>query len=201
MGYNIEMDMFWFCYPFSLEAICRTLSDEECVALIKYGLERCKGLFQYEWLDSLDKLNEDQIPPKEAFYSNIKQTDNTDVEHEQAKRFWEESGSNTMKNYRMLSLKTDALLSVDVFDRFREHNLDYFEKDPGYTYSTPGLTWICGLKYTDARVKHYKEETVNFYDTIQKGIRVGLAWWSQPTSYTFLYCIRNVNCFLFINDN
>ena len=44
-----------------------------------------------------------------------------------------------------------------------------------YTYSTPGLTWLCGLKYTDVRVKNYKEETFNRYDAIQKVMRAGLA--------------------------
>ena len=33
---------------------------------------------------------------------------------------------------------------------------------------------IRGLKYTDIRLKHYKEETDNIYDTTQHGIRGGL---------------------------
>ena len=75
----------------------------------------------------------------------------------------------------MLHLKTDVLLSVDVFEKFRAMSLEYYEIDPCYTYSTPGLTWLCGLKYTNVRLKYYKENTVNFYDTIQHGIRGGLA--------------------------
>ena len=47
--------------------------------------------------------------------------------------------------------------------------------DPCYTYSTLGLTWLCGLKYTNVRLKYYRENTVNIYDTIQHGIRCGLA--------------------------
>ena len=62
----------------------------------------------------------------------------------------------------MLYLKTDVLLSVDVFERLRDKFLEYNEIDPCYTYSTPGLTWLCGLKYT----KYYKEITVDVYDTI-----------------------------------
>ena len=44
-----------------------------------------------------------------------------------------------------------------------------------HIHSTPGLTWLCGLKYTNVRLKNYKENTVNIYDTIQHGIRGGLA--------------------------
>ena len=75
----------------------------------------------------------------------------------------------------MLYLKTDVLLSVDVFEKFRAICLEYYEIDPCYTYSTPGLTWLCGLKYTNVRIKCYKENTVNIYDTIQHGISGGLA--------------------------
>ena len=75
----------------------------------------------------------------------------------------------------MLYLKTEVLLSVDVFEKFGDMCLEYYEIDPCYTYSTPGLTWLCGLKYTNAELKYYKENKVNIYDTIQRGIRGGLA--------------------------
>ena len=52
--------------------------------------------------------------------------------------------------------------------------LEYYEIDPCYTYSNPDLTWLSGLKY-NVRRKYYKEGTVKIYDTIQKGIRGGLA--------------------------
>ena len=75
----------------------------------------------------------------------------------------------------MLYLKTVVLLSVDVFESLRDKCLEYYEIDPCNTYSTPGLTWLCGLEYTNVRLKYYKENTVNIYDTIQHGIRGGLA--------------------------
>ena len=57
----------------------------------------------------------------------------------------------------------------------RSKCLEYYETDPCYTYSNPGLTWLCGLKYTNVRTKYYQEKTVNTYDTIQRGIRGGLS--------------------------
>ena len=75
----------------------------------------------------------------------------------------------------MLYLKTDVLLSVDVCENFRDKCLKYNEIDPCYTYSTPGLTRFCELKYTNVRLKSYKENRVNNYDTIQRCIRDGLA--------------------------
>ena len=73
MGYAKALDMFRFFHPLSLDAIIKTLSDKECVPLKKFGSERPKCIFPYEWLDSLDKLHETTLPPKEAFYSKLKQ--------------------------------------------------------------------------------------------------------------------------------
>ena len=53
----------------------------------------------------------------------------------------------------MLYLKTDVLLLVDVFEKFRDMCLEYYEIDPCYTYSTPGLNWISGLKNTYVKLK------------------------------------------------
>ena len=70
--------MFRFFHPFSLDAISKILSDKECVTLNKFGLERGKGIFTYEWFDNIDKLHETTLPPTEAFYSKLKQRDITD---------------------------------------------------------------------------------------------------------------------------
>ena len=174
MGYAKALDMFRFFHPLSLDAISKTLSNEECITLNKCGLERRKGIFPYERFDSTDKLHETKLPPKEAFYSKLKQSGITDKEYKQAIDCWKDTECETIEDYMVLYLKIDVLLSVDVFEKFRAMCLEYYEIDPCYTYSTPGLTWLCGLKYTNVRLKFYKENTVNFYDTIQHGIRGGL---------------------------
>ena len=45
----------------------KTLSDKKCVTLNKFELERRKITFQYEWLDSIDKFNNTELPPKKQF--------------------------------------------------------------------------------------------------------------------------------------
>ena len=175
LGYAKALDMFRFFHPNSLDAISKTLSDKECVTLNKFGLERRKGIFPYEWFDSIDKLNEITLPPKEAFFSKLKQSGITDREYKQALDCWNDTGCETIKDYMMLYLKTDVLLSVHVFERLRDKCLGYYEIDPCYKYSTPGLTRLCGLKYTSVELKYYKEETVNIYDTKQHGFRGSLA--------------------------
>ena len=173
MGYANALDMFRFFHPLSIDAIIKTLSNEECVTLNKFVLERRKGIFPYKWLDSIDKLHETSFPPKKAFYSKLTQSGITDKEYKQAIDCWNNTVCETIKDYMTLYLKTDVLLWVDVFESLRGKCLEHYEIGPCYTYSTPGLIWLCGLKYTNVRLKYYKENTVNIYDTIQHGIRGG----------------------------
>ena len=41
-----------------------------------------KELFPYEWLDSIDKLQHTLLPPREAFYSKLKNSTPTQAEYE-----------------------------------------------------------------------------------------------------------------------
>ena len=77
MGHAKALDLFRFSHPLSLDAISKTLSDRECVTLNKFKLERRKGIFLYEWFDSMDKPNNTELPPMEAFYSKLKQCGTT----------------------------------------------------------------------------------------------------------------------------
>ena len=174
-GYAKALDMFRFFHPFSLDAISKTLGNEECITLNKCGLARRKGIFPYEWVDSIEKIHETILLPKLAFYSKLKQSGITYKENKQAIDCWKYTKCETIKDYMMLYLKTDVLLSVDAFEKLRAMCLEYHEIEPCYTYSTPGLTWLCGLKYTNVRLKYYTKVKVNIYDSIQHGIRGGLA--------------------------
>ena len=37
-----------------------------------------KGVFPYDWFNSLEKFDETQLPPKEAFYSKLNNSNITD---------------------------------------------------------------------------------------------------------------------------
>ena len=102
MGYAKALDMFRFFHPLSLDAISKTLSNEEFIALNKCGLERRKSIFPYKWFDRIDKLHETTLPPKEAFHSKLKQNRITDKEYKQAIDCWKDTKCETIKDYMML---------------------------------------------------------------------------------------------------
>ena len=83
------------------------MSNEECLTLNKFELERQKGIIPYERSDSIDKLHEISLPPKEAFYSKLKQSGITDKQYKQAIDCWKDTGCKSIKDYMMLYLKID----------------------------------------------------------------------------------------------
>ena len=78
-----------------------------------------KGVFPYDWFDSLEKLNETQFPPKEEFYSRLNDSEISDSDCEHAQKVWNHFGMKTFREYHDLYLKTDVLLLIDVFKTFR----------------------------------------------------------------------------------
>ena len=168
------LDIFKFFHPLSLDALTKTLSDDECETLNKFKLERRKCIIPNEWLDSLDELSNTEIPPKEAFHTTLRQSGFTVKIYQQALDCWNEGDCNTVKDYMMVSLKNVVLLSVNVFEKIRAMCLQCYERDLCYAFSTPSLTLLCELQYTNVKLKYYKEKQLK-YDTIHKGIRGGLA--------------------------
>jgi len=48
-----------------------------------------KGVFPYDWFDTVEKLSERNLPPKEeAFYSKLNDCDITDKDFEHALKVW-----------------------------------------------------------------------------------------------------------------
>ena len=120
-------------------------------------------------------MNEEQLPPHNEFYSTLKQSNITNEDYLLAKRNWDELECKTLYDYTMNYLKIDVLLLADLFENFRDQCLDYYDIDPFYTYSTPGLNWLAGLKFTGVKLKHYKESTYNKLLFFEKWIRGGVS--------------------------
>ena len=75
-----------------------------------------KGVFPYEWLDDLRKLDEPGLPPQAAFASVLSGAISDD-EYAHALRVWKGLGCRTMRDYHDWYLLTDTLLLADVFWR------------------------------------------------------------------------------------
>ena len=79
-----------------------------------------KGVYLYEWMDRMDKMDYTSLPEKEAFYSSLTLTGISDADYSHAQNVWKTFGMETMGDYDDLYLKTDVLLLADCFENFRK---------------------------------------------------------------------------------
>ena len=104
-----------------------------------------KGVYSYEYMDSLEKFNETTLPPKEAFYSELTLEDISDKDYLHAQKVFEECCTD-IDGYHDLYVQTDTLLFADVFEKFRDTCIEIYGLDPSYFLSAPGLAWQACLK-------------------------------------------------------
>ena len=52
-----------------------------------------KGVYPYEYMDSWEKMDEQQLPPKEAFFSKLTDSGISDEDYEHAQKVWRPSTS------------------------------------------------------------------------------------------------------------
>ena len=75
-----------------------------------------KGVYPYDYVSSLEKLSETQLPPKEEFYSKLNDEDISDDDYQHAIRVWNTFKCKSIRDYHDLYLKSDVLLLSDVFE-------------------------------------------------------------------------------------
>lgn len=151
----------------------RELSDDGLFEDLQYheNNERSfKGIFPYDYFNSLEKLKDKSFPSKKEFYSILYQKDISEKEYEHGKKIFERY-CKTFKDYLMLYQKLDVLILTDVFENFRDLCLKHYEIDPAYCYSAPGLSWNAGLKKTEIELEllHDKDMLDMFTDGIRGG--------------------------------
>ena len=142
-----------------------------------------KGVYPYDYVSSLEKLSETQLPPKEDFYSRLYDEHISDEDYQHAVNVWNTFGCKTIRDYHNLYLKSDVMLLADVFENFRATCLKHYKLDPAYYYTSPGLAWDACLKETGQQL-----QLLDDYDMlmmIESGIRGGMTHISKR------YCEAN----------
>ena len=131
-----------------------------------------KGVYPYDYIGSLEKLSETQLPAKEQFYSKLNDEEISDEDYNHAQNIWSTFGCQSIRDYHDLYLKTDVLLLADVFENFRRTCMKHYKLDPAHYYTSPGLAWDACLKETGQKL-----ELLCDYDMLmlfERGIRGGM---------------------------
>lgn len=139
----------------------------------KLDLLKRKGVYPYEWLDSIDKLDETELPPIEAFFSILSGSGIFEEEYSHAQRVWKTFRMKTMRDYHNLYNRSDVLLLCDVFENFRKVCKENYDLDPCWYYTAPGLAWDACLKMTEIKLELLSDP--NMLHMFEKGIRGGIS--------------------------
>ena len=99
-------------------------------------------------MDSWERFDENTIPPKEAFYSELNLEGISDADYEHVKKVWEAFEIKNLGEYHDLYVQCDTFLLADVFENFRNKFIEIYVIDP------PGLAWIIMFKKDKSEIKN-----------------------------------------------
>ena len=139
----------------------------------KFVLLQRKGVFPYEYVTSLDVLEEDMLPPSQAFRNTLLHEDIKPEDYTHAQQVWREFNCSTLKDYAEVYLQSDVLLLADIFEAFRDKCLQDYGLDPAHWLTLPSYAWDVMLFKTGV-VLHTLQD-IDQYLFFEKGIRGGLA--------------------------
>ncbi|KAJ8973246.1 hypothetical protein NQ317_005459 [Molorchus minor] len=166
----------------SLDQLASTLVDENFKDLKqefsdlddgKLKLLMRKGVFFYDYLDKIERLDETKLPNIEHFYNKLNDTNIDETDYAHAQLIWRTFNIQTLGEYSDLYMKTDIMLLTSVFETFRETCHKTYKIDPGRHFTLPGYTWDCMLKYTGCKLETLQD--VDMLMFIERGIRGGIS--------------------------
>ena len=159
----------------SLDSLVGNLVDKDFKHLLReFSGERLelvkeKGVYPYEYMDGFKKFDECELPNKDAFFSSLKCKGISDEDYLEV---WNVFDIKNLGKYHDLYLKTDVLLLCDVFEKFTDVCLEYYDLDPCHYFSSPGLAWDAMLKMTGVKLKLIYDIDMHLF--IEKGMCGGI---------------------------
>jgi hypothetical protein len=126
-----------------------------------------KGVYPYEYVDPCKKFYETQLPPKEAFYSQLNGSGISYEDYAEAQNAWKVLGCKTLRDYHNHYNTADVLQLADIFECFRDVCIKNYKLDP------PGLVWDAYLKL--AKITLELPQTYEEILIIKAGTRGGIS--------------------------
>ena len=132
-----------------------------------------KGFFPYEYVTSLEKLDEPCLPPHDAFYSCLKQKNISFDEYEQCQQAWCKHKMKSMRDYLIYYNNLDVVPFLEAIEKqhevYRSKGIDMF-KD-GVSVPSLATKWLFLESETDKfSIPLLSKKNADLYATIRKNI-------------------------------
>ena len=88
-----------------------------------------KQFFPYEYLDSIEKLQETSLPLISEFYSSLTDSHISSTNYQHAQTVWAKTGCKTLQDYVDLYLNLDVAFLADIYLQWRRVLMDLFNLD------------------------------------------------------------------------
>jgi hypothetical protein len=138
-----------------------------------FKISEAEGSFSYEYIDSIERLEETVLPPLEKFYSTLTKTTVSAEDYNRATTVWNQFKMTKLKDYHDLYLETDVHLLADVFETFRKTCMLSYHLDPANYISAPSLSWDAFLK--QSRVELELVSDMDMFQFFERGMRGGIS--------------------------
>ena len=137
-----------------------------------YGCEVTKGNFPYEYMDCLEKLDDTMLPPKEAFYSRLKNEGISDDDYASCEKAWRDNDMTTLRDFLVWYNNRDVVPFLQAIHRqfafYEQRGIDMFKQG----ISVPGLTLL--YLFNDLPEKTYftifNEKNKDLHQLVKDGI-------------------------------
>ena len=129
------------------------------------------------------------------FFNDLKNEMEPESVFNNALEIWNHFNCTNHGEFIDLYLKSDVMILADLFEKFRAVDLKHFEIDPCHCYSSPGLTWQAGLKYTGINLELLTNQEIllTFEEAIRGGISgiMGTRYAKADDNHKLLYVDAN----------
>lgn len=131
-----------------------------------------KGVFCYDYIDSLKRFDEPKLPPKEKFYNKLLEEHISTEDYNHACTVWTTLKMKTIGDYSDFYVTLDVTLLCDVMEEFRKTCMSAYGIDPLHCYTSPGLAWQAMLKMTKCKLQLLTD--IDMVLMVESAIRGGI---------------------------
>ena len=143
----------------------------------EFDLIKEKGIFPYDFLDSMNCFNAKELPPRRDFFNKLLNRKCSPLSYFRARMIWSTFNCQTFADYHNIYLKSDVTLLADVFEKFRLSSMNTYNLDPAHYMSLPGLSFDAALRYTGIELELFTDP--DMYLFMENSIRGGISMISK----------------------